>query len=116
MSRHCDVRLRLQVVAVARRWPRGVPKNYAQKSSYHRAMALKRKALFLFGAGASAFSGAQPTNPPLGKDLFAALEAAGFLPPGLPPEVLDLFRAQPNFEKGMEALAVKKLPAAAGQV
>jgi hypothetical protein len=66
---------------------------------------VKRKALFLFGAGASASSGAQPANPPLGRNLFAALEAARLVPDGLPPEILELFRTEPNFELGMQALA-----------
>lgn len=61
--------------------------------------------LFLFGAGASVCSGASPRNPPLGKDLFAELTAAGYVPPDLPADVLKLFQTSPKFELGMEALA-----------
>jgi hypothetical protein len=56
----------------------------------------------LVGAGASYGCGdVHPNNPPLGKDLFAALEAAGGIAAALPSELKDKFRA--SFEDGMAA-------------
>jgi hypothetical protein len=64
-----------------------------------------RAVSFLFGAGASMGSrNCQPTTPPLGEQLFAAIEEAGLLPE-LPDEIDALFRSERNFEVGMAAFA-----------
>lgn len=58
---------------------------------------------FLFGAGASAFSGrCEPTNPPTGDKLFAALEGSLRCVKEIPNDIRALFA--PEFEVGMDAL------------
>lgn len=62
--------------------------------------------LFLFGAGASAFSGeCLPSRPPLGDDLFDAIESAGLLPATFPPELISAFKVKGGFESAMATLA-----------
>ena len=57
---------------------------------------------FLFGAGASAFSGrCEPTNPPTGDKLFAALEGSLRCAKEIPGDIRALFA--PEFEAGMDA-------------
>ena len=57
---------------------------------------------FLFGAGASAFSGeCRPTTPPLGKDLFAELVKLGGVAASVEPDLAACFT---DFEFGMEEL------------
>lgn len=57
--------------------------------------------VFLFGAGASAFSGpCHPTCPPLGDDLFAALKKAGGIAATLDPSLVAVFENN-GFEAGM---------------
>lgn len=58
---------------------------------------------FLFGAGASAFSGrCDPTSPPTGDKLFAALEEGLRCANEIPDDIRPLFT--PDFELGMDAL------------
>ena len=59
--------------------------------------------VFLFGAGASAYSlDCTPSCPPLGKDLFAALQAQGGVSATFSPELVATFTT--NFEDGVAAL------------
>lgn len=59
--------------------------------------------LFLFGAGASAFSGScTPTCPPLGGDLFAELLKVSPAARAIPGPIQDMFKL--HFEDGMQAL------------
>ena len=54
---------------------------------------------FLFGAGASAFSGeCYPTTPPLGADLFSELRRRGGVAAEVEEDLVDLFG---DFEAGM---------------
>ena len=58
--------------------------------------------LILVGAGASHGSlDATPMWPPMGKELFPALEALGGLAATLPEEIKEKFRSR--FEEGMDA-------------
>lgn len=63
--------------------------------------------LFLFGAGASYGSGpCYPCNPPLGSNLFAALQAHGGVASTVSPDLAALF-AQ-DFEKGMDDFWIRR--------
>jgi len=56
--------------------------------------------VFLFGAGASAYSGGcSPYTPPLGKDLFRALQRAGTIAKAVETDLAELFER--DFEAGM---------------
>jgi hypothetical protein len=62
--------------------------------------------LFLFGAGASAYSGeCYPKQPPLGKDLFQELQCAGGVASTVDRELAEQFS---DFERGMAAFRVKR--------
>ncbi len=61
--------------------------------------------VFLFGAGASAFSGeCIPTAPPLGKDLFLELKKLGGVASRIDGELAEVFC---DFEAGMAELRVR---------
>lgn len=61
------------------------------------------KVLFLFGAGASAYSGeCYPTNPPLGADLFEVMEKEGLVPSSIDTTIRNKFIK--DFEEGMYLL------------
>lgn len=61
---------------------------------------------FLFGAGASAFSGeCSPSAPPLGDDLFDEIVSAGLLPESFPVDLIPAFKVKGGFESAMATLA-----------
>jgi hypothetical protein len=64
-----------------------------------------QKVVFLFGAGASAYSDLPEVCPPLGKDLYRQMRDGGLIPVNLPSDVARIFESNINFERGMEMLA-----------
>jgi len=67
---------------------------------------MRRRCLFLFGAGASAHSvDCKPNLPPIGDRLFDTMVTEGLIPQTFNKDYEALFRSERGFEQGMEALA-----------